>query len=147
MRHFEWAEGVDTESLSLPVRQTGRAAGYDLFACLQTRIPVGEIVLVPTGVRAVMPNDEYLAIFARSSLAIKHRIVLANGVGIVDADYYGNENNGGHIFIALWNQGLREVCIERGERIAQGIFCSYRTVQEDRPLTWERLGGFGSTDA
>ena len=87
-----------------------------------------------------------LTIHIRSSLAVKRGLVLMNSVGIVDADYYNNEENEGHIYIALWNRGQEAVVIERGERIAQGIFQKYLTVTEDAAgLGSVRTGGFGST--
>ena len=146
-RYFEWVPGLEQEGLSLPTRQTDGAAGYDLFARGDVAIAPGEIALVPTGVRVRLPASEFLAVFARSSLAIKRRLVLANGVGVVDADYYGNPDNGGEIMVSLWNIGQAEVLLTRGERIAQGVFMQYlvSAADADLPLGKTRSGGFGST--
>lgn len=150
MRRFEWVPGIDASGLSLPQRQTAGAAGYDLFACEAVVVDPGDIALVPTGVRALLANGEFLAVFSRSSLALRHRLMLANGVGVVDRDYYDNAANGGHIFVPLWNFGGNPVKIERGERIAQGIFLPHLFAANDgagfsAPPSEARRGGFGST--
>ena len=145
-RFFEWVPGLSEENLPLPRRQTHSAAGYDLFSRIDIDIAPGEIKLVPTGVRVRLPEGEFLAIYARSSLAIKRRLMLANGVGVVDADYYDNPQNGGEILIPLWNMGLEKAVLPRGERIAQGIFMNYLTSAADEASeTQWRSGGFGST--
>ncbi len=146
LRFFEWVQGVNDAGLELPQRQTQGAAGYDLFSMQEVRISPGEIVLVPTGVRVKLPIGEFLAIYARSSLAIKKKLMLANGVGVIDADYYDNPLNGGEIMIPLLNLGKEEVLLPRGERIAQGIFMSYLTSTAESSLSGKkRIGGFGST--
>lgn len=146
MRKFEWVPGYETSELSLPMRQTSGSAGYDLFAYDRCVVATGTIQLVPTGVRVHIEDGEFLGIFARSSLAVKHHLILANGVGVIDADYYGNEDNLGHIMIPLFNLGPKDVILERGERIAQGIFMPFATVQEEFLVMRMRSGGFGSTD-
>ena len=146
-RRFEWVPGVAADGLSLPRRQTALAAGYDLCAAEAVAIAPGALALVPTGVRALIPAGEFLAIFPRSSLALRHRLVLANGVGVVDADYYGNPDNGGHILIPLWNLGGKEALLARGTRVAQGIFMRCEAADGDAPAAALRAGGFGSTDA
>lgn len=145
MRRFEWIPGFVSEGLSLPRRQTGRAAGYDLPLGADVTIPAGEIVLAPTGVRAVCPPGEFLAIFPRSSLAQKKRLILANGVGVIDADYYDNPDNAGHILLPLWNLGPQDVFLARGERVAQAVFLAHRTVDDESPPGGARTGGFGSS--
>lgn len=144
-RLFEFVPGIDITGLHLPLRHTAQAAGYDLAAAERVCIEPDQLVLVPTGVRIILGADEFLGVYARSSLAIKYRLMLGNGVGIIDADYYGNETNGGHIFVPLINMGLESVCISRGERVAQGIIQKYLLVSEDNVLE-QRVGGFGSTD-
>ncbi len=136
-------EGLD---ITLPQRKTAASAGYDLEAAERAVIEPQQMAMVPTGLKAYMQPDEMLTIHIRSSLAVKRGLVLMNSVGIVDADYYNNEDNEGHIYIALWNRGQEPVVIERGERIAQGIFQKYLTVTEDAAGTGSvRKGGFGST--
>lgn len=145
MRQFSWVQDFVHEGLTLPTRQTARSAGYDLAAGETVSIEAGEIRLVRTGICVQLPDDEFLAIYARSSLALRRRVILANGVGVVDADYYGNPDNGGEIMIALWNLGNSKVVIARGERIAQGVCTSYQTMSDDQAAAMNRQGGFGST--
>ncbi len=149
MRRFEWTPGVVSAGLRLPARQTAGAAGYDLAVCETVTVPAGRVVLAPTGVRALLSQGEFLGIFARSSLAPKYGLMLANGVGVVDADYYGNPENGGHIYVPLWNMRETDAVLPRGERVAQAVFLAFRLTDDDgsgRPDPSVRSGGFGSTD-
>lgn len=145
-RGFAVVSSYEKSGIVLPQRKTAASAGYDLEAAERTVIGPQQMAMVPTGLKAYMQPDEMLTIHIRSSLAVKRGLVLMNSVGIVDADYYNNEENEGHIYIALWNRGQEAVVIERGERIAQGIFQKYLTVTEDAAgLGSVRTGGFGST--
>ena len=147
-RTFAVIEKYRAENPPLPKRQTAFAAGYDLSAAEAVTIPPDEIVLVPTAFKAYMPPDEVLKIYARSSLALKKHLMLPNSVGIIDADYCDNPNNEGQIFVSLYNFGKTSAKIEKGERIAQGIFEKFYTVDGDEPGRGKiRDGGFGSTDA
>lgn len=101
--------------------------------------------LVPTGLKVYMQEDEYLKIYNRSSNPLKRFLWLPNGVGIVDADYYNNEQNEGHLYVQLLNFGLFDQKIEKGERIAQGIFGTFLKVDNDQGGSSERTGGFGSS--
>lgn len=101
-------------------------------------------VLVPTGVKAYMQEDEYLQLTNRSGNPLKQFLVLTNGVGIVDADYYNNEGNEGHIYFQLSNFGLVDKHIKKGDRIGQGIFLSFLKADGDETVT-TREGGFGSS--
>ena len=97
---------------------------------------------MPTGVKAYMQENEVLLVYIRSSAAFKKHLMLMNGVGVIDADYYGNAENEGHILIPIFNYGAA------GERIAQGIFTTYLTVDGDAAGHGAaRTGGFGSTGA
>lgn len=147
MSQFEWVPGFDAAGLSLPSRQTHSSAGYDLATGAHTVVRSGQICLVRTGVRIKLASDQYLALYARSSLAIRHRILLANGVGVIDADYYGNPENGGEILVPLWNMGPTDIELRRGERVAQGVLTTYLLTQGDTPVNAPRLGGFGSTSS
>lgn len=91
-----------------------------------------------------MPPDEYLALYIRSSLAIKSGLSLANGVGIIDADYADNPDNEGNIGAMFYNHSRYDVYINKGERIMQGIFCKY-SVTDDDATDGKRGGGYGST--
>lgn len=130
----------------LPVRKTACSAGYDLSAAEDITLIPHKVTIVPTGLKAYMPADEYLGLHVRSGISIKHNISCINSVGIVDADYYNNENNEGHIMVPLINHGDEPFHIPQGTRVAQGIFCRYMTVDGDMAGQGrEREGGFGST--
>lgn len=147
MRGFELIEGMNGE---LPVKATIHSAGVDFIASADIRIPAfrfkGEATLVPTGVKAFMRHDEYLQIFARSSIPVNLGLIMSNGVGIVDADYYNNEKNEGHIMIEFNNLTNEHITIEKGTRIAQGIFNKVLPVTHGVRIKNDiRNGGFGST--
>lgn len=143
-RRFELVSAYRGRGLELPRRHTRGSAGYDLAAAEDTVLVPGQVTLVPTGLKVYLPPGGFLAVYARSSLVRKNPVLLANGVGVIDADYADNPENEGHIMVPLWNYGQVPVVIARGERIAQGIFCPYQTTEDDLP-GGERQGGFGST--
>ena len=145
-RGFEIVSVYEHRDIHLPERKTGASTGYDFAAAETVEIGRGECVLVPTGVKAYMQNDEVLLIYIRSSAALKKHLMLMNSVGVIDADYYGNPENEGHIYVPLYNYGKETVRIMAGERIAQGIFTHYLTVDGDMAGHGNtRTGGFGST--
>ena len=92
-----------------------------------------------------MLDDEMLCLYNRSSNPKKKGLILANSVGIVDKDYYGNPDNDGAIMFAFYNIKETDVEIKKGECIGQGIFEKYLTVDNDN-AEGERTGGFGSTN-
>ena len=102
-RGFEVVSAYADQNIQLPVRKTAGSAGYDLAAARDIILAPHAVTVVPTGLKAFMAKDEYLSIFIRSSLAFKKGIMLANGTGIVDSDYYNNADNEGHIMIACYN--------------------------------------------
>jgi len=137
IRGFEILEGYD--EIILPTRKTALSAGYDLHAAADVRVSQGKVSLVPTGLKAFFPCDEVLLIYLRSSLAVKHGLFLANGVGVIDADYRG------HIILPVTSLS-GDFDIKRGMRIAQGVFQKYLTVDGDIVGQGDvRRGGFGST--
>ncbi len=144
MRRFAIISGYRDRDLALPTRKTEGSAGYDLAAAEDVEVPPGGIAMVPTGCKAIMPQGEFLAVFIRSSLAVRCGLGLANGVGIIDSDYCDNPDNEGHILIAMRNGTEKPVRIARGERVAQGIFLAYGVTEDDFPGQ-ARTGGFGST--
>ena len=101
--------------------------------------------LVPTGIKVKMPRDNMLLLYNRSSNPLKRDLILANGVGVIDSDYYNNENNEGEILGSFYNFGIRNYHIKKGDRIVQGIFQNYALVDND-DADCERKGGFGSTE-
>ncbi len=100
--------------------------------------------LIPTGIKCQLADNEYLELAARSSMPLKYWLVLANGVGIIDADYYNNSDNEGHIMFQYINLSPVDIVIRKGEKIGQGIIHQYYTVEDDA-ATGERTGGFGSS--
>lgn len=102
--------------------------------------------LVPTGLKCRLDPGTYLQLSVRSSTPLKYWLVLANGVGIIDRDYYGDASTGreGHIMVQLYNLSPFNIKISKGEPIAQGIILPY-AVTEDDVTSGERTGGFGST--
>ena len=137
IRGFEILEGYS--GINLPTRKTAFSAGYDLEAAANVIVTDKKISLVPTGLRAFFPADEVLLIYMRSSLAVKHNLFLANGVGVIDADYRD------HIILPVMSFG-GDFEIKKGMRIAQGIFQKYLTVDGDIIGVGEvRRGRFGST--
>ena len=103
--------------------------------------------LVHTGVKAFMGDDEVLELFNRSSNPLKRGLILANGVGVIDADYYNNKTNDGDIMFAFYNFLPWSVTIKAGERIGQGVFKKFlRPTVGLRIKDDERVSGLGSTD-
>lgn len=169
-RGFKACKGF--EDAQMPMRSTAYSAGYDMFAYEDITIPSiwkqiakgtegnlsyltsGERVLseeykvrptlVKTGIKAYMGNDEVLELYNRSSNP-KKGLVLANSVGIVDADYYSNEDNDGNIMFAFFNMSEKDVEVKKGDKIGQAIFRKYLLADNDNCSGDERKGGFGST--
>lgn len=133
------------EKIRLPRRATSGSAGYDFFAPVDIRLAPGEIIKVPTGIRAQMEQEWVLKVYPRSGLGFKYRLQMNNTVGIIDSDYYYSDNEG-HIFMKIMNDGRegKTVEVKAGEGFAQGIFLEYGiTVDDD--ASEKRNGGFGST--
>lgn len=128
----------------MPRRQTAGSAGYDLASARKVTLKPGVVTLVPTGLKVYLNPDEFLAVYIRSSLAVRKGLLLANSVGIIDHDYADNPDNEGHIKIPIYNPNAEAVIIEKGERVAQGIFQRFLLAGDDFG-GGERLGGFGST--
>jgi dUTP pyrophosphatase len=153
-RGFEVISKYKEQGIVLPERATRGAAGYDFQAAETVTVPsiwqlqsqgiAPKPVLVKTGIKAYMAENEYLELVSRSSNPLKRFLMLANGVGVIDSDYYNNEGNEGHIMFQFLNFGYEEMVIEKGERIGQGIFKSFLLADEDR-VENERIGGFGSS--
>lgn len=103
--------------------------------------------LVHTGIKANMEDDEVLELYNRSSNPKKLGLVLANGVGVVDADYFENKDNDGEIMFAFYNFKPWSVTLKVGDKIGQGVFKKYLRPTEGLVINeLDRNGGFGSTD-
>lgn len=135
-----------TATAAIPTRATEGSAGYDLRADLEAPklLKVGEIFPCPTGVAIELPDKNHVAVVcARSGLAIKRGITLANAVGIIDSDYRGE------IKVGLINLGSEDFEICPGERIAQLLIMPVETPElcpvDEISETERGAGGFGST--
>lgn len=136
----------DYNEYVLPIRSTKYSAGYDFKLLKDVTLKPLEKVIVPTGVRVSMENDEVLMIFIRSSLGFKYDIRLCNQVGIIDSDFFNSADNGGHIFIKIQNEGDKTVTLKKGDNFVQGVFVKYLTVDNEEDVATLRSGGIGSTD-
>ena len=132
----------------MPIRKTKYSAGYDIEAAEDVIIPAFSLgqapTLVKTGLKAYMKEDEYLMLCNRSSNPKKKGLVMANSIGIIDCDYYGNPDNDGHFMFAFFNIKSEDVEIKKGDAIGQAIFQKYLITDNDT-AEGERVGGFGST--
>jgi dUTP pyrophosphatase len=160
-RGFEKVSHYNSEDVLLPTRSTKGSAGYDFYASEDTVIPTiwkafdrnSDTIdkprlastLVPTGIKAFMPEDEFLMLVNRSSSPMKRQLTLPNGVGVIDSDYYNNESNEGEVFMQLLNYGAEDYLVEKGDRICQGIFMPYYTILGEESPNGNRSGGFGSS--
>ena len=148
VRGFEIAKGFEDKGINLPIRKTKYSAGYDIEAAEDVTIPSFKKgmnpTLVKTGLKAYMADDEVLFLYNRSSNSKKKGLILANSVGVVDKDYYGNPDNDGHIMFAFYNIKDEDVVLKKGEAIGQAVFQKYLVVDNDN-AEGERKGGFGST--
>ena len=150
-RRFEFVDRVTKERedevaicMKLPERSTKNSAGYDFYAMEDIICKPREITMVKTGIKAKMEDNEVLLLFNRSSNPKKKGLIILNGVGVVDADYYGNEENDGEIAGLFYNMRDEDVVINAGDKIMQGIFVKYAITEDDK-AEGERTGGFGST--
>lgn len=155
-------ENIISSAAKLPVRGTGNSAGYDFFIIEDIfikpsiiieevfnedgkgyRSSLSEPILIPTGVKAYMQDDEVLKLYMRSSLA-KAGLRMTNHVGIIDADYYNNKDNEGHILFMIENFSNEIIFLKTGDRIGQGVFQKYLKTYDDI-TKGIRNGGIGST--
>ena len=148
MARFEKVNRIEG-NIRLPERSTQYSAGYDFFALEDQHIPgKGAITYVKTGVKIRMAEDEFLLLANRSSNPGKKELVMMKGVGIIDSDYYGNQDNDGEICFAFSSLNETGSFIKKGDKIGQGIIQKFILAEDDfssNPRA-ERVGGFGSTD-
>ena len=147
-RGFEIAKGFENSNINMPVRKTKLSAGYDIEAAEDCVIPAyvagQKPTLVKTGLKAYMESDECLYLLNRSS-GPKKGFILANSIGLVDSDYYGNPDNDGHIFFAYFNCSGEDIEVHKGDKIGQAVFSKF-LVSDGDSASGVRSGGFGSTD-
>lgn len=148
-RGFEIAKGWEDKDISIPIRKTKCAAAYDLEAAEDIVIPSFKLgmkpVLIPTGLKAYMMEDEVLILAPRSSGPKKQGIMFPHSIGIIDQDYYGNVDNDGHIMVQVINIKDEDVHIKKGDAVCQAMFQKYLVCDDDQ-ADGIRSGGFGSTD-
>lgn len=175
MSHFEIVSKYKDKNIHLPERKTAQSAGYDFEVAEDILVPsyiksmrtlgssygkealtLEEMsgvtkmtgikpVLVPTGVKAYLEPGTYLELSVRSSTPLKQWLILANGVGIIDADYVDNTQNEGEIFFQVINLSPYDLLLKKGDRIGQGIIHKYEVIEGD-VASGTRSGGFGSTN-
>ena len=127
----------------VPEYQTAEAAAFDLASVADVTVEPGRVALVPTGLVIRVPLRMFLGIFARSSTPLKRGLMVANGVGVIDPDYCGPEDE---VKVAVMNFTDVPVVVSRGDRIAQGIFLSApRVVWAEAAPADRSRGGFGSS--
>lgn len=148
LRGFEIAKGWEDKDIHLPVRKTKGAAAYDVEAAEDIVIPMYRSgikpTLIPTGLKAYCQEDEWYMLVNRSS-GPKKGFVMANSIGVVDSDYYGNESNDGHFYFQYYNFQDHDLEVKKGDIIGQVIFQKFLVADNDK-AEGIRKGGFGSTD-
>lgn len=131
-------------SFPLPEYQTAGSVAFDFYSRIDAVIPAGATSLLPSNFIIETPDGYMLMIAARSSLAKKKGLKIANGVGIIDQDYCGENDE---ISLLVHNYTSQDVKIEKGERLAQGVFVKIDKAewQEVKEMSDKSRGGFGST--
>lgn len=130
------------KSIKIPQRDSIATAGYDIPLLKDIIIKKGEILKIPTGLKCYFEKDEVLLLVVRSSMGFKYNIRLCNQIGVIDADYYNNQDNEGHIWVKIQNEGDKEVTLKKGDSIVQGIFFKYLTTNSDNSLNQERRSDY-----
>ncbi len=147
MRFFEKVKRIE-EDIRMPERSTEDSAGYDFFAIEDVYVPPYEIgddpFMIPTGVKAQVERREFIMLVNRSSNPKKKKLVIPNSVGVIDSDYFENQDNDGEMFFGFYNLSNDYIFIEKGERLGQGIIMEYKIVDNDKAVG-KRNGGWGST--
>lgn len=134
-------------TLITPRRSTSGSAGYDFFAPKTYVVNPGETAIIPTYFKILMNQDEVLLIAPRSSFGYNYDMVIKSTIGVIDADYAGNEKNDGNIIIGVKNNSDKVLTIEEGKHFAQGIIMKYLVTDDDYEFPkQERVGGIGSTN-
>lgn len=134
------------ESYNIPKRSTKMSAGYDFESIIDFILKPGEIKKIPLGVKVNMNEGEVLFIVVRSSQGFKYNVRMCNQVGVIDKDYYNNSDNEGHMWVKLENHGDKDYVVSKGDRICQGIFVPFLTVDNEENIDRVRTSGIGSTD-
>ncbi len=131
-------------SVELPKYHTTESAGFDIASNQDVIVPAGEVVKISTGLVIAAPSGHFLLVSARSSLPLKKGLAMANGIGVIDPDYAGPNDE---IHIIVHNFTKAPVEVKKGERLAQGIFLPVTQAewQESSETRNTDRGGIGST--
>ena len=136
------------DNIVIPVRKTKYSAGYDICTPIDISLPSGQRRVIPTGIKAVFAPEEmetwHLQMYVRSSVGIKDGVVLTNGTGVIDPDYYTGQNDG-DMMLALLNTSDKLVKYKAGDRICQAVFVIHGLTSDDKAVG-DRTGGIGSTN-
>lgn len=130
------------ESYSLPKRETMHAAAYDFFALFDYTLKPGEIKKIPTGIKVIMEEDDALLLLDRSSMGFNYNVRMCNQVGVIDADYYNNSSNEGHMWIKIQNEGKEDYVVKKGDGMCQGMFIKYLKVDDEDSEFKERVSDY-----
>lgn len=139
-KHLMYGEN----EVKFPFRATKNSAGYDFFSPIETVIEPNKTQLIWTNVKAQLNPNEVLMLFVTSKMG-KNGLMLANGTGIIDSDYYSNQSNDGNLGFLLYNFGSSAYVIKKGDKIGQGVITNFLTVSDEKEVNETRVGGFGST--
>ena len=127
------------EEYKLPKRETKYAAGYDFFALYDYTLKPGQIMKIPTGVKVQMEEDDVLLLVDRSSMGFNYNVRVCNQVAVIDADYYNNNDNEGHMWIKIQNEGDKDYIVKKGDGMIQGLFIKYLTVDNEEKEFIDRI--------
>lgn len=132
------------DGIQLPKRASVGSAGYDFYAPIDVVVTFEGTKAIPTGIKAKMPLNVCLMLYARSSLGFKG-VTLINGTGIIDSDYYYSDSGGDICFKLICTKDTNKYYISQGDKVMQGIFTTFLKTDDDN-CDGIRLGGFGSSD-
>lgn len=142
---FENKRKNPNAKIAMPKRATKHSAGYDFYSPIDVVVLPKQTQMIWTDIKACFNENEVLLLAVTSGMG-KRGIMLANNVGVIDCDYYGNEANDGNLGFMLYNFSDKTYEVKAGDKIGQGIFTSFLTVDNEEEVLAERKGGFGSTD-
>lgn len=149
MRKFESVDKqflkYEKEVIKMPERATMHSAGYDFYSPIDVVIEPQQMQMIWTNVKSQFNEDEVLLLCVTSGMG-KYGIMLANTLGVIDSDYYSNDGNDGNIGFRLYNFSDKPYIIKSGDKIGQGIFTKFLTVDNESKVEKIRKGGFGSTN-
>lgn len=149
MRKFEYVAESKREYggalPDMPKRATKHSAGYDFYSPIDMQIEAQGTAMIWTNIKAAFNEDEVLLLCVTSGMG-KRGIMLSNNIGVIDSDYYNNLNNDGNIGFRLYNFMDKPYVIHKGDKIGQGIFTKFLTIDNEQKIDNVRQGGFGSTD-